>query len=68
MKMIDIISKKRLGMELTTEEINFFVEKYTEGSIPDYQVSALLMAIYFQKMNMRETADLTMLWLILEMY
>lgn len=60
MKMIDIISKKRLGMELTTEEINFFVEKYTEGSIPDYQVSALLMAIYFQKMNMRETADLTM--------
>lgn len=60
MKMIDIISKKRLGMELTTEEINFFVEKYTEGSIPDYQVSALLMAIYFQKMNVRETADLTM--------
>lgn len=60
MKMIDIISKKRLGMELTTEEINFFVEKYTEGSIPEYQVSALLMAIYFQKMNMRETADLTM--------
>lgn len=60
MKMIDIINKKRAGMELTTEEINFFIENYTDGSIPDYQVSALLMAIYFQKMNMRETADLTM--------
>jgi len=60
MKMVDIISKKRLGIELTTEEINFFIENYTNGSIPDYQVSALLMAICFQKMNMRETADLTM--------
>lgn len=60
MKMIDIISKKRAGMELTTEEINFFVQNYTDGSIPDYQVSALLMAICFQKMNMRETSDLTM--------
>lgn len=60
MKMIDIISKKRAGTELTLEEINFFVENYTNGSIPDYQVSALLMAIYFQKMNMRETTDLTM--------
>lgn len=60
MKMIDIISKKRAGMELATDEINFFVQNYTEGSIPDYQVSALLMAICFQKMNMRETSDLTM--------
>jgi len=60
MKMVDIISKKRTGMELTTEEINFFVENYTKGSIPDYQVSALLMAICFRKMNMRETSDLTM--------
>ena len=60
MKMTDIISKKRAGKELTTEEINFFIEKYTNGSIPDYQVSALLMAICFQKMNMRETSDLTM--------
>lgn len=60
MKMTDIIGKKRAGMELTTEEINFFVENYTNGSIPDYQVSALLMAICFQKMNMRETSDLTM--------
>ena len=60
MKMVDIISKKRYGMELTNEEINFFVENYTNGNIPDYQVSALLMAICFQKMNMRETSDLTM--------
>jgi pyrimidine-nucleoside phosphorylase len=60
MKMIDIIGKKRAGLELTTEEINFFVQNYTDGSIPDYQVSALLMAICFQKMNMRETSDLTM--------
>lgn len=60
MKMIDIINKKRSGLELEKEEINFFIEEYTKGSIPDYQVSALLMAIYFQKMNMRETSDLTM--------
>ena len=60
MKMVDIISKKRAGMEISTEEINFFVENYTKGNIPDYQVSALLMAICFQKMNMRETSDLTM--------
>jgi pyrimidine-nucleoside phosphorylase len=59
MKMVDIITKKRAGMELTTEEINFFIKNYTNGSIPDYQVSALLMAICFQKMNMRETSDLT---------
>ncbi|WP_238882771.1 pyrimidine-nucleoside phosphorylase [Clostridium sp. YIM B02551] len=60
MRMYDIIQKKRNGNELTKEEIDFFVNGYTDGSIPDYQVSALLMAIYFQKMNKRETADLTM--------
>ncbi|MBZ9689600.1 pyrimidine-nucleoside phosphorylase [Clostridium estertheticum] len=60
MRMYDLIMKKRDGNELTTEEINFFVGGYTDGTIPDYQVSALLMAIYFQKMNKRETADLTM--------
>lgn len=59
MRMYDLIMKKRNGEELTTEEINFFVEGYTKGEIPDYQVSALMMAIYFQKMNKRETADLT---------
>ena len=55
MRMYDLILKKRNGGELSTEEINFFVDKYTNGEIPDYQVAALLMAIYFQKMNKRET-------------
>jgi len=60
MRMYDLIMKKRNAGELTTEEINFFVSGYTKGTIPDYQVSALLMAIYFQKMNERETTNLTM--------
>ena len=60
MRMVDIIEKKRNGEELTTEEIRFFIQGYTEGSIPDYQVSSLMMAIYFQDMNDRERADLTM--------
>ena len=59
MRMVDIIEKKRDGKELTTAEINFFVEGYTKGEIPDYQASALAMAIYFQDMNDRERADLT---------
>ncbi|MCT4617978.1 MAG: pyrimidine-nucleoside phosphorylase [Marinisporobacter sp.] len=59
MRMYDLIMKKRNGKELTTEEINYFIQGYTKGEIPDYQVSALMMAIYFQKMNKRETADLT---------
>jgi len=57
--MYDIIKKKRDGFELNTEEINYFVKNYTEGNIPDYQMSALLMAIYFNKMTERETLDLT---------
>ncbi|WP_282804473.1 pyrimidine-nucleoside phosphorylase [Clostridium tetani] len=60
MRMYDLILKKRNGKELTEEEINFLIENYTKGNIPDYQVSALLMAIYFQKMNSKETANLTM--------
>ncbi|MBS5824083.1 MAG: pyrimidine-nucleoside phosphorylase [Clostridium argentinense] len=52
--------KKRNNEELSTEEINFIIDNYTKGNIPDYQMSAMLMAIYFQKMNRRETADLTM--------
>ena len=60
MRMVDVISKKRDGKELTTKEINFFIEGYTKGTIPDYQASSLAMAIYFQDMNDRERADLTM--------
>ncbi|MDF2675322.1 MAG: pdp [Clostridiales bacterium] len=60
MRMYDLILKKRNGKELTKEEIDFFVNNYTNGNIPDYQVSALMMAIFFQKMNSRETSDLTM--------
>ena len=59
MRMYDLIMKKRKGEELTTEEINFFVDGFTKGEIPDYQASAMLMAIFFNKMNKRETADLT---------
>lgn len=60
MRMYDIILKKRKGLELSTEEIEFFVNGFTKGEVPDYQASALLMAIFFNKMNKRETADLTM--------
>lgn len=60
MRMYDVIMKKRNGGALSTEEINFFIEGYTKGEIPDYQVSALMMAIYFQGMNEQETLDLTM--------
>jgi len=60
MRMYDIITKKRNGEELTREEIRFFINGYTEGSIPDYQAAALLMAVYFKGMSKRETAELTM--------
>ncbi|MBE7146320.1 pyrimidine-nucleoside phosphorylase [Bacillus mycoides] len=60
MRMVDLIAKKRDGHALTTEEINFIVEGYTNGSIPDYQMSSLAMAIFFQDMNDQERADLTM--------
>ncbi|SGW81838.1 pyrimidine-nucleoside phosphorylase [Staphylococcus argenteus] len=60
MRMIDIIEKKRDGHALTTEEINFFIDGYVKGDIPDYQASSLAMAIYFQDMNDDERAALTM--------
>ncbi|AZK46120.1 pyrimidine-nucleoside phosphorylase [Paenibacillus lentus] len=60
MRMVDLIEKKRDGQELTTEEINFIIEGYTRDEIPDYQVSALAMAIFFKDMSERERADLTM--------
>ena len=59
MRMYDIIAKKRDKKELTTEEINEFVNGYVKGEIPDYQASALLMAIYLNGMTERETFDLT---------
>ena len=58
--MVDLIEKKRDGQELSTEEIKFIINGYTDGSIPDYQVSALTMAIYFKGMTEKERADLTM--------
>ncbi|QUH26588.1 pyrimidine-nucleoside phosphorylase [Serpentinicella alkaliphila] len=59
MRIIDIILKKRNGEKLSREEIDYMVREYTLGNIPDYQVSALLMAIYFQKLDDEETAYLT---------
>lgn len=59
MRMYDIIRKKRDGGELDTAEIQFFIDGYVKGEIPDYQASALLMAIFYQGMNVREIADLT---------
>lgn len=60
MRMIDIIEKKKNGKALDGEEIDFFINNYVSGNIPDYQVSALLMAIYFQKMDYEETLALTL--------
>ncbi len=60
MRMTDIIEKKRDGRDLTRGEIEFFVNGYTRGDIPDYQAAAWCMAVYFRGMNARETADLTL--------
>ncbi len=60
MRMYDIIMKKRNKGVLSKEEIDFLIEGYTKGEIPDYQMSALTMAIYFNKMNEDETLHLTM--------
>ena len=60
MRMYDIIMKKRNGRKLSKEEIDFFVDGFQNGTIPDYQVSALMMAIYFNKMDKEETLNLTM--------
>ncbi len=59
MRMYDIIAKKRDGKELDDNEIKFFINGYTDGTIPDFQVSALLMAIYFNGMTEKETASMT---------
>lgn len=59
MRFVDIINKKRYNQELTDEEIQFFIDGVTDGSIPDYQVSALLMAIVLNGMSERETVRLS---------
>ena len=60
MQVVDIITKKRDGKQLTRDEIAFAVQRYTAGEIPDYQMSALLMAIYLRGMSSEETVALTM--------
>ena len=60
MRMADLIETKRDNGDLSTAEINWFITEYTQDNIPDYQVSALLMAIYLRGMNRRETVDLTL--------
>ncbi|USK69051.1 pyrimidine-nucleoside phosphorylase [Peribacillus asahii] len=60
MRMVDLIEKKRNGHELTTEEMTFIIQGFTDGSLPDYQMSAWAMAVYFQGLTERECADLTM--------
>lgn len=59
MRMLDLIMKKRNGQSLTPEEINFIIKEYNEGTIPDYQIAAFLMAVYFQGLNTKETNALT---------
>jgi len=59
MRMVDIILKKRNGEALSDEEISFVIDRYVKGEIPDYQMAALLMAIYFRGMNIYETLTLT---------
>ena len=59
MRMEEIIEHKRDGLELSQQEIHFFIKNYVDNKIPDYQASALLMAIYLKGMNVKETALLT---------
>jgi len=59
MRVVDIIEKKRDNLVLTDQEISYVIKNYSDGLVPDYQMSALLMAIYFNGMNKQETASLT---------
>lgn len=59
MRTVDLIEKKRDGGELSTEEITYLIHGYISGAIPDYQIAALAMAIYYQGMSIREIHDLT---------
>ncbi|HLU08263.1 MAG TPA: thymidine phosphorylase [Oceanobacillus sp.] len=60
MRAVDIIAKKRDGLELSTDEINYFIDAYTRGDLPDYQAAAFLMAVLLRGMSRRETVDLTL--------
>ena len=60
MRMYDLILKKRSGETLTNEEITYMIDGYTKGIIPDYQMSAMMMAVYFNGMNEEETLNLTL--------
>ncbi len=60
MRAVDVIIKKRDGGELTQEELNFFVQGFVTGDIPDYQVSAWAMAVLLNGMTAQETTDLTL--------
>ena len=60
MRMYDLIMKKRNGESLSREEIEYMIGEYTADRIPDYQMSAMMMAVYFQGMNAQETVALTM--------
>src|ERR1051326_975564 len=59
MRTVDLIQRKRDGEELAPEEIEFLIDGYTRGDIPDYQMSAFLMAVYFSSMSDREVSRLT---------
>ncbi len=60
MRAVDLIQKKRDGQELSSNEIQWLIEGYVAGTVPDYQMSAFAMAVYFQGMTTREISDLTM--------
>ena len=60
MNILEIIAKKRDKKELTKEEIEYFIENYTNGNITDYQAAALVMAIYINGMSIEETTNLTL--------
>ena len=61
MRAVDIIQKKRDGLELTRQEIQWLIEGYVDGTVPDYQMAAFAMAVYFKGMTTREISDLTMI-------
>ena len=64
MRMFDVISKKKYGEVLSKEEIEYVVREYTNGTIPDYQMSAFLMAVYFKGMSYKRPSSLLWLWQI----